>query len=102
VIWRFDWPIQRGKHTFTVRCFEEDGTSQIAQEAPPDPSGATALRTRSVMLRTVNMDDCREPLASSPPDYFESVRSAGPSNLIGGHYGDYEPRNRGDGGRADS
>jgi hypothetical protein len=36
VIWRFDWPRQRGKHTFTVRCFEEDGTSQIAQEAPPD------------------------------------------------------------------
>jgi hypothetical protein len=50
VIWRYDWPIQRGKHTFTVRCFERDGTPQIAQEAPPDPNGAAGLHTRSVML----------------------------------------------------
>jgi hypothetical protein len=33
VIWRYDWPLQKGKHTFTVRCFEEDGTPQIQQEA---------------------------------------------------------------------
>ncbi len=50
VVWRYDWPLQRGKHTFTVRCFEGDGTPQIAQEAPPDPSGASGLNTRSVML----------------------------------------------------
>jgi len=50
VVWRYDWPMQRGKHTFTVRCFEADGTPQIAREAPPDPSGATGLDTRSVML----------------------------------------------------
>jgi DMSO/TMAO reductase YedYZ molybdopterin-dependent catalytic subunit len=50
VIWRYDWPLQRGKHSFTVRCFEGDGTPQIAREAPPDPSGATGLDTRSVML----------------------------------------------------
>jgi DMSO/TMAO reductase YedYZ molybdopterin-dependent catalytic subunit len=50
VIWRYDWPLQKGKHTFTVRCFEENGTPQIAQEAPPDPSGATGLDTRSVMV----------------------------------------------------
>jgi DMSO/TMAO reductase YedYZ molybdopterin-dependent catalytic subunit len=50
VVWRCDWPMQRGKHTFTVRCFERDGTPQIAREAPPDPSGATGLETRSVML----------------------------------------------------
>jgi DMSO/TMAO reductase YedYZ molybdopterin-dependent catalytic subunit len=50
VVWRLDWPMQRGKHTFTVRCFEGDGTPQIAREAPPDPSGATGLDTRSVML----------------------------------------------------
>jgi DMSO/TMAO reductase YedYZ molybdopterin-dependent catalytic subunit len=50
VIWRYDWPLQRGKHIFTVRCFEGDGTPQIAQEAPPDPRGATGLNTRSVML----------------------------------------------------
>jgi hypothetical protein len=23
VLWRYDWPFQRGKHTFTVRCWEE-------------------------------------------------------------------------------
>lgn len=50
VIWRCDWPMQRGKHTFTVRCFEGDGTPQIVREAPPDPSGASGLDTRSVML----------------------------------------------------
>ena len=50
VVWRYDWPLQRGKHTFTVRCFEGDGTPQIAREAPPDPSGASGLNTRSVML----------------------------------------------------
>ena len=50
VMWRYDWPMQKGKHIFTVRCFEGDGTPQIAQEAPPDPSGATGLDARSVML----------------------------------------------------
>jgi sulfite oxidase len=50
VVWRCDWPMHRGKHTFTVRCFEGDGTPQIAREAPPDPSGASGLDTRSVML----------------------------------------------------
>jgi DMSO/TMAO reductase YedYZ molybdopterin-dependent catalytic subunit len=50
VVWRCDWPMQRGKHTFTVRCFEGDGTPQIPREAPPDPGGASGLDTRSVML----------------------------------------------------
>jgi DMSO/TMAO reductase YedYZ molybdopterin-dependent catalytic subunit len=50
VVWRCDWPMQRGKHAFTVRCFEGDGTPQIVQEAPPDPSGASGIDTRSVML----------------------------------------------------
>jgi DMSO/TMAO reductase YedYZ molybdopterin-dependent catalytic subunit len=50
VLWRYDWPLQKGKHTFTVRCFEEDGTPQIQQEAPPDPSGASGLYRRSAMF----------------------------------------------------
>ena len=50
VIWRYDWPFHAGKHTFTVRCFDGNGTPQIEQEAPPHPSGATGLDTRSVML----------------------------------------------------
>jgi DMSO/TMAO reductase YedYZ molybdopterin-dependent catalytic subunit len=43
VIWRYDWLFRPGKHTFTVRCFEGDGTPQIAEESPPSPSGATGL-----------------------------------------------------------
>jgi DMSO/TMAO reductase YedYZ molybdopterin-dependent catalytic subunit len=50
VMWRYDWPLQKGKHTFTVRCFEGDGTAQIEQEAPPEPAGATGLYTRSAMF----------------------------------------------------
>ena len=50
VIWRYDWPFQAGRHTFTVRCFESDGTPQIDAEAPPHPSGATGLDIKRVML----------------------------------------------------
>ena len=50
VIWRYDWPREKGKHTFTVRCFEGDGTPQIEQDAPPDPGGATGLNTRTAMF----------------------------------------------------
>jgi DMSO/TMAO reductase YedYZ molybdopterin-dependent catalytic subunit len=50
VLWRYDWPFQAGKHTFTVRCYDGSGAAQIVQEAPPHPSGATGLNSRSVML----------------------------------------------------
>lgn len=50
VMWRYDWPLQKGKHTFTVRCFEGNGTPQITAEAAPEPSGATGLYTRSAMF----------------------------------------------------
>ncbi len=50
VIWRYDWPLQKGKHTLAVRCFDGLGTPQIAEEAPPHPSGATGLNVRSAML----------------------------------------------------
>ncbi len=50
VIWRYNWPIEKGKHTFTVRCYDGNGTPQIELEAPPHPSGATGLDSRSVML----------------------------------------------------
>ena len=43
VIWRYDWPFRPGKHTFTVRCFEGDGTPQIVAESPISPNGATGL-----------------------------------------------------------
>jgi DMSO/TMAO reductase YedYZ molybdopterin-dependent catalytic subunit len=50
VIWRYDWPFQAGEHTFTVRCFEGDGTPQVAQRAPVRPSGATGLHSENEML----------------------------------------------------
>jgi hypothetical protein len=50
VIWRYDWPYQSGKHTFTVRCYEGNGTPQIVPANPPEPNGATGLYSKSMML----------------------------------------------------
>ena len=50
VIWRYDWPYQSGRHTFRVRCYEENGTPQIATDSPPEPDGATGLDIKSMML----------------------------------------------------
>jgi Mo-co oxidoreductase dimerisation domain len=50
VIWKYDWPFQSGKHTFTVRCYDGNGTRQIATPSPAAPDGATGLQNRSVML----------------------------------------------------
>src|SRR5260221_3516912 len=45
VIWRYDWPFTSGDHSFTVRCFESDGTPQIEALATSHPSGATGLQS---------------------------------------------------------
>ncbi len=50
VLWRFGWPFQAGDHRLTVRCFEGDGTPQIATRSPVSPSGATGLDHEEVML----------------------------------------------------
>jgi DMSO/TMAO reductase YedYZ molybdopterin-dependent catalytic subunit len=50
VIWRYDWPYQSGRHTFTVRCYDGNGTPQIATPMPPEPNGATGLDTKSMIL----------------------------------------------------
>lgn len=50
VIWRYDWPFQAGKHTFTVRCYDGNGTPQVATRSPAEPNGATGLHSRSMML----------------------------------------------------
>jgi len=50
VIWRYDWPYQSGKHTFTVRCYDGNGTPQIETASPPEPNGATGLDSKSMML----------------------------------------------------
>jgi hypothetical protein len=50
VIWRHDWPFQSGNHTFTVRCYDGNGTPQIVTPSPAEPNGATGLNSRSMML----------------------------------------------------
>jgi DMSO/TMAO reductase YedYZ molybdopterin-dependent catalytic subunit len=47
VIWRYDWPFQAGKHTFTVRCWDGSGTPQIVEAMPPAPSGASGLFSKT-------------------------------------------------------
>jgi hypothetical protein len=50
VIWRHDWPFHSGNHTFTVRCYDGDGTPQIVTPSLPEPNGATVLNSKSMML----------------------------------------------------
>jgi len=50
VVWRYDWPFQPGRHTFTVRCYDGNGALQIAEESPPHPNGASGLNSKSIML----------------------------------------------------
>jgi DMSO/TMAO reductase YedYZ molybdopterin-dependent catalytic subunit len=47
VIWRYDWPFQPGKHTFTVRCHDGSGAPQIVEAMPPAPGGASGLFMKS-------------------------------------------------------
>jgi DMSO/TMAO reductase YedYZ molybdopterin-dependent catalytic subunit len=47
VLWRYDWPFQPGKHTFTVRCYDGSNTPQIVEVMPPAPSGASGLFSKS-------------------------------------------------------
>jgi DMSO/TMAO reductase YedYZ molybdopterin-dependent catalytic subunit len=50
VLWRYDWPFRSGDHTFTVRCYDGAGTPQITTLAPPHPSGASGLHSRTEMF----------------------------------------------------
>jgi DMSO/TMAO reductase YedYZ molybdopterin-dependent catalytic subunit len=50
VVWRYDWPFQPGSHTFTVRCYDGDGASQVAEESAPHPDGASGLHGKSIRL----------------------------------------------------
>jgi DMSO/TMAO reductase YedYZ molybdopterin-dependent catalytic subunit len=49
-IWRYEWPFQQGKHTFTVRCYEGSSTPQISTPSPVEPSGATGLYSKTEMF----------------------------------------------------
>jgi hypothetical protein len=50
VIWRYDWPLEEGSHTFEVRCAEADGTPQIEESMESRPSGATGIHTEQVNI----------------------------------------------------
>lgn len=50
VIWRYDYPYEQGEHTFTVRCYERDGTPQIEEPTGAHPSGATGLHSLTVKV----------------------------------------------------
>jgi DMSO/TMAO reductase YedYZ molybdopterin-dependent catalytic subunit len=43
VIWRYDWPFEEGDHNFEVRCYEGDGTPQVAERSGSFPDGATGI-----------------------------------------------------------
>lgn len=43
VTWRFEVPLELGSHHAQVRAIDADGRTQIADEAPPAPDGATGL-----------------------------------------------------------
>jgi DMSO/TMAO reductase YedYZ molybdopterin-dependent catalytic subunit len=50
VVWRYEWPFDPGKHTFTVRCYDGNGLTQIATPSPVEPSGATGLYGKTEMF----------------------------------------------------
>jgi DMSO/TMAO reductase YedYZ molybdopterin-dependent catalytic subunit len=50
VIWRYDWAFQSGTHKFAVRCWDGNGTAQIATPSPAEPDGATGINSRTMMF----------------------------------------------------
>lgn len=45
VVWRYDWLLQAGEHTFEVRCYDETGTLQVEEVRANKPSGATGIHS---------------------------------------------------------
>ena len=50
VIWRYDWPYEKGEHIFEVRCAELDGTPQIETIQSNHPSGATGIHSYKITV----------------------------------------------------
>ncbi len=48
VQWRYVWTATSGQHVIAVRATDGTGAVQTAEEAPPDPGGATGYHTRTV------------------------------------------------------
>jgi hypothetical protein len=45
VIWRYDWAMVEGQHTFSVRAYDNSGTLQIEEVMPNRPDGATGIHS---------------------------------------------------------
>lgn len=43
VIWRYDWPLEKGEFEFRVRAYEGDGEMQITETNGTKPNGATGI-----------------------------------------------------------
>ena len=48
--WRYDWPVESGRHVVRVRAYNGDGVLQIERRADVRPDGATGLDERKVNL----------------------------------------------------
>src|ERR1700732_1281138 len=71
VVWRYEWPFDHGKHTFRVRCYEGNGTLQIASPSPVEPSGATGLYSTQSFhpRRTIEFSYCSITEANPGPRF---------------------------------
>jgi DMSO/TMAO reductase YedYZ molybdopterin-dependent catalytic subunit len=45
VLWRYEWPYVRGRHTFRVRAYDGTGALQPIRETSPHPAGATGIHS---------------------------------------------------------
>ncbi|MEO7370209.1 MAG: molybdopterin-dependent oxidoreductase, partial [Ilumatobacteraceae bacterium] len=48
--WVLDWTPSAGKYTLQVRATDKTGDTQTADNAPPDPDGATGYHSRTVKV----------------------------------------------------
>ncbi len=48
VRWRYDWPIQKGRHTFRVRAADGTGAIQVGRSSGTFPEGATGYDSLTV------------------------------------------------------
>ncbi|GAA5178323.1 sulfite oxidase [Rugosimonospora acidiphila] len=49
-LWSWTWPATSGDHQLQVRATDNAGATQTADEAPPDPDGATGWHTINVSV----------------------------------------------------
>lgn len=48
--WILEWDAEPGEHRITVRATDESGATQVAEESPPAPDGATGHHTVEVTV----------------------------------------------------